>query len=321
MSRAFTLFEHEAKKFNWKDRDCALIERMRNEIGSEILRPTVRGGIRVIQAAQHVGVIRLRNCTLQILPKIYQSSEANEKQQAKEATRNLLYMLEFAGQLPVREHALAPLLRFGDNWFELLTRLFASHLLEEWQRGAYRIYQTVEEDLPVLKGKWLIANQLKRPARRHIFSVAYDEFTADNHLNRIFRFVVERLWRLTRDSGNRQRLGELRQWMDEVELLPSVTVADANPSQLTRLNQRFAPLLNLARLFLDGGTLQMTEGDLSTFAFVFDMNQLFEMFIASFIRRYRSEILDDQLADCELLIQSRARVSSSPDAINAVYFR
>lgn len=64
-------------------------------------------------------------------------------------------------------------------------------------------------------------------------------------------------------------------------------------------------MLNLSRLFLDGGTLQIAAGDVSTFAFVFDMNKLFEAFIASFIKRRRTEILDDQLLDCELLVQSR----------------
>jgi 5-methylcytosine-specific restriction endonuclease McrBC regulatory subunit McrC len=78
---------------------------------------------------------------------------------------------------------------------------------------------------------------------------AYDEFTADNSLNRVFRFVTERLRLLTRDNSNRQMPGELRQWMEEVRLLPHVTVAEASTSILTRLNQRYAPLLNLARLF------------------------------------------------------------------------
>lgn len=305
MPHSLTLFEHEAKPFDWSDRDLVLLDRMNSAAGAETLRLTARGRTRVIQAAQHVGVVRLRNRTIQILPKIYRRSETDEKARASTATRNLLYMLERTGDLPIREHALAPLLKFGDDWFEILTRLFASHLLEEWQRGAYRTYHTVQDDLPVLKGKWLVSEQLKHPSRRHIFSVAYDEFTADNQLNRVFRFVVERLWQLTRDSGNRQVLGELRQWMDEVTLSSRVTAADANPVQLTRLNERFRPLLNLARLFLEGGTLQMTAGDVSSFAFVFDMNQLFEAFIASVIHRHRSEILDDQLADCELLIQSR----------------
>src|SRR4029434_1566849 len=102
---------------------------------------------------------------------------ADENLRAKQATSNLLRMLAYAGEVPIREHQLAPLLRQTNDWFEILTRLFATHLREEWQRGAYRTYRTVEDDQPVLKGKWRITDQLRRPMRQHIFSVSYDEFT------------------------------------------------------------------------------------------------------------------------------------------------
>lgn len=155
-----------------------------------------------------------------------------------------------------------------------------------------------------MKGKWRISHQLRNPARQHIFSISYDEFTADNELNRIFRFVVERLLRLTRDAGNRQTLEELREWMVEVTLLPHFTAAQAPPTLLTRLNARFTSLLNLARLFLDDGSIQVASGDFSTFAFVFDMNALFESFIVEFIRRHRKMILPPALKNVELLPQS-----------------
>ena len=306
MTKPLTLFEYESKEFDWTDRDCALLERMRVSLKTEVLRPTVRGGKRAIQAAQHVGVVRLRNRTVQILPKIHrQSDKDSDDVKTREATANLLRMLAYAGELQVREHELAPLMRQTDNWFEILTRLFATHLREKWQRGAHRNYQTVEDDLPLLKGKWRIAAQLKRPLRRHIFSVSYDEFTADNQLNRIFRYVVEKLWHLTHDNDNKQLLGELRQWLDEVTLLPHVTVADATPKQLTRLNEHYRPLLNLAQLFLDGGSLQMAADDFSTFSFVFDMNELFESFVATFIRRHAAAILPPELQACDYLVQSR----------------
>ena len=157
----------------------------------------------------------------------------------------------------------------------------------------------------MLKGTWRITEQIRRPERKHIFAVTYDEFTADSPINRVFRYVVERLWHLTRDANNRRLLGDLRQWMDEVSLLPSVTAADAGPTLLTRLNQQYTPLLNLVRLFLDGGALQLAADDLTTFAFVFDMNQLFEAFIANFIRRHRDEILPPALRPCDMLVQSR----------------
>lgn len=303
-----TIFEHEyTDGFAWTARDGATLERLRRAAGADVLRATVvRNGRRELQAAQYVGVVRLGQRTVQVLPKIYRASVArDDKERSTEATRNLLYLLAYAGRLPVREQELAPLMRAGADWFEILTRLFATHLREEWQRGAHRHYQTVEADSPVLKGKWRIAAQLRHPLRQHIFAVAYDEFTADNALNRVFRFVVERLWQLTRDGGNRRLLSELREWLDEVTLVSHLTAADAAPTLVPRRHPRFAPLLNLARLFLAGGALQLTAGQLDTFAFVFDMNQLFESFIINFISRHRAHILPPALAACELLPQTR----------------
>lgn len=306
MNHTTTLFEHETTTgFRWTDRDLAALERLRRSIGTEILRPVVRGGGRELQATQYVGVVRFGSRTVQVLPKIHQSSGGTNEQRAREATRNLLHLLEYAGQLPVREHGLANLLTRDMNWFEILTRLFATHLMEEWQRGPARNYQTIEDELPKLKGKWRLTEQLRRPERKHVFAVAHDEFTADNPLNRVFRFVVERLWRLTLDGTNRQWLGELRQWLDEVSLLPSVTANDVRPSLVSRLNRRFEPLLNLARLFLNNGALQIAAGDLSSFAFLFDMNRVFEGFLVNFIRRNRSEILPPSLCECDLLPQTR----------------
>ncbi len=305
MTSTFTIFEHEyTTGFNWTDTEAAALERINKAFGTEVLRATVRAGKHELRAAQHVGIVRVGGRTIQVLPKIHRTGSSTDEERAIDATRNLLYMLAYAGQLPVREHALASLLRRGADWFEILTRIFATHLLEEWQHGAYRNYQSLNDESPVLKGKWRISHQLRNPARGHIFSVTYDEFTDDNELNRIFRFVVERLWKLTRDGDNRQTLGELRQWMEGITLLPRVTSMQATPALLTRLNARFAPLLNLARLFLDEGAIQLASGDLSTFAFVFDMNALFESFLIEFIRRHREEILPSALCSCELLPQS-----------------
>ena len=50
---------------------------------------------------------------------------------------------------------------------------------------------------------------------------------------------------------------------------------------------------------------QPAAADFSTFSFVFDMNQLFESFIAGFIDRHRAEVLPDALRDCQLLPQTR----------------
>ncbi len=300
-SDTITLFEYETTD-QLSDLDLIHLSRLSRRTGIEILKPSLRNGKTYFQARQYVGTVRLGNRTIQILPKIYCKSSREQSEQ--EAAQNLLLMLDYAGYLGIREVGLAALQR-SQNWFEVLVYLFATHLKRQWQRGASRRYQSMDANLPVLKGKWQIAAQIRRPEQKHRFSVTYDEFTSDTQLNRLLRYVVESLWRLTQDSLNRKHLSDLRFSMDEVTLLPTMSVQDAAQIQLTRLDEHYRPLLNLARLFLENLGLQVSANDLTSFAFVFDMNQLFERFLIAFISRHRKEILPDSLQSCELLPQGR----------------
>ncbi len=182
MPQPITLFEHEiyaGSPLAWSPQENAHLQRLRRAANDELIRPLYRDGRVVPQATQYVGVLRIGSHTIQVLPKMCRAPDSDPAQQHREATRNLLYLLSIALDVPVHEQELAPLLRQGTDWFEILTHLFTSHLQTEWQRGAHRGYQMEEEELPVLRGTWRIAEQLRRPAGGHRFSVAYDEFTAD----------------------------------------------------------------------------------------------------------------------------------------------
>lgn len=284
MSQLLSIYEHQAVAYEWSEDDVASLERLRRTAGADILRAVVSRGRKCLQAAQYVGVVRLGQRCFQILPKIYRA-DATSTERARQATGNLLHMLQAAGQVLVREHSFAGLLRRDLDWFEVLTRLFATHLSEEWDRGAFRAYEAIDDEQPVLRGSWRVAHQLRRPERKHILAITYDEFTPNTPLNRLLRFVVERLWLVTRDAKNRRLLGELRCRMTDVALPPTFSPEAADGIVLTRLSQRYAPVLNLARLFLRSSSLQLTFGTVQTFAFVFDMNRLFEQFVSETVRR------------------------------------
>ena len=138
MGQVITLFEHDTEEFDWTDKDLVVLDRLAQKADAELLRPTVRGGRKVLVATQHVGVFRLGNRTVQVLPKIYRADETTDP--AERATRNLLHMLQIANEVQIREQGLANLLKKRMDWFEILTRLFALHLREEWQRGPSRGY-------------------------------------------------------------------------------------------------------------------------------------------------------------------------------------
>jgi 5-methylcytosine-specific restriction enzyme subunit McrC len=299
-AEVLTLFEYEETTLS--DREAKEVSRVSRFLGVEVLKPVVRQGVTCYQARQFIGVLRLGRRTLQILPKIHQSRD--RVQSEREASRSLLWMLDYAEDLNIKESEVAALQQAKD-WFEVLIYLFASNLRRQWLQAAPRSYESIDATLPVLKGKWQIVAQMRRPEQKHQFSVIYDEFTADNPLSRVFRYVVEALWRLTQNSQNRQMLSELRYWMDEVTLLPVITSETARKIQLTRLNQQYEPLLNLARLFLERLGLQLSASNLAAFGLVFDMNQLFERFVTGFVQRHRSELLPPFLEHCQLLPQGK----------------
>lgn len=306
-TKIITLFEYEMTD-QFSDRDIRDLDRLNRKHGVEILRPVVQQGKTCFQARQYVGVLRLGHCTLQILPKIHRTQEmagvegrANAEQGA---AQNLLLMLDYAGYLGIRETNLASL-KNATDWLEILIYLFSLNLKRQWLQGAFRTYETIDAILPVLKGKWRLPAQMRRIEQKHLFSVTYDELTVDNALSRIFRYVVECLWYRTRNSQSRQMLSDLRYWMDEVTLLPDVTPQMAQHISLTRLNQQYEPLLNLARLFLERMGLELFVKDQTAFAFIFDMNQLFERFLTNFIQQHRQEVLPTVLQTCQILPQGQ----------------
>jgi 5-methylcytosine-specific restriction enzyme subunit McrC len=126
-------------------------------------------------------------------------------------------------------------------------------------------------------------------------------------LNRIFRFVVEALLLQTIDHKNRSLLLDLRDWLAPAHRLPSVSKHQLDGTQFTRLNNRYIPAFNLARLFIEGSILQLAGGGHQTFAFVFDMNVLFEAFVAGFISRYKHLILPAGWEGVSILVKAKGQ--------------
>ncbi len=64
--------------------------------------------------------------------------------------------------------------------------MFASGLLNELKKGIYKEYITEQDNLPVLKGKYLINENLKYNFTKNKIYCEYDEFSPNNFLNQFF---------------------------------------------------------------------------------------------------------------------------------------
>jgi len=266
------------------------IEQLNRSAGKDILSIGRKG----LSAHAQVGIIRVRNLDFEILPKI-DHSDKKQKKAAHAAACNLLWMLSIAGDINIQEHKIGQMSETPGSWFELLTHLFAAGLHREALSGFSHQYISQRSIQPVLRGRWEIHRQFTRqPYPQPNFDVVVDEFTADIPLNRIFRWVVERLFELTSDSENKLLLAELR------ERFGQVTLPDRLPSDLisqihfSRLDDRFQPAFNLANLFLSANVVHLAGGNQASYAFTFDMNILFERFVAGFLKLRRTQLLPEQ---------------------------
>lgn len=253
-----------------------------------------------LSATENVGLIQVKNLSIEILPKIYKEN-SNKIEQAQ---KNLLYLLYYCYDIPIAESEIALMQKRKSNWFEILTYIYSKKLQDLFKKGANKQYITIEENLPLLKGKWMIQQHIRiNTFQKHLFYVNYDEFSVDIPLNRILRFVTNKLKFQSQDLSNRNSLCMLDQWMEEISLISNAS-PELKKVIFTRLNENFRPVFNLAILFIEGHAIEPSVGSSNAFAFTFDMNLLFESFIGKFIKNNRNEILPEHLKNCNIHLQA-----------------
>ncbi|MDD5615782.1 MAG: hypothetical protein PHH85_06220 [Candidatus Methanoperedens sp.] len=295
MPRTITLFEHQKCSYKY------LMERYGFQKEHRSILKKLYGDKKIFYflddafvATEQVGIVRAGDFSIEILPKIDMTGKADaiDAESVNSARTNLLVLLRYAFDLKAYENEIAAMHKKPADWFEILTFLYAKNLQEALKRGIFRNYITYEENLGVLKGKWLISQHLKiNRFQKHRFYVQYDEFSPDNLLNQVLKHAAIQMRCRSMYASNRQQLAMLSDWMDEVILPSALNNAVLEQIIFTRLNERFRPLFNLAKLFLEHQATETKVGATSAFAYTFDMNKLFEKFIARFIQEHRGRIL------------------------------
>lgn len=90
---------------------------------------------------------------------------------------------------------------------------------------------------------------------------------------------------------------DLEGWLQSVQLPATITQSDLDQIIFNRLNERYYPAFQMAQLLLQGLTVQLLAGGQRAIAFVFDMDRLFEQFVASFLQTYKNRILPHDWQD------------------------
>ncbi|MHA1972497.1 MAG: McrC family protein [Candidatus Hodarchaeales archaeon] len=252
-----------------------------------------------IKATSNVGIISVGQNTIQILPKL--TRDENESQIIK----NLLFMLSYTNKIKIKETEISRLTeRKSSQIFEILIYLYAKNLLETLGKNYYRDYQLCEDNLFYVKGRISFQENIKQNhVNKHRVYCHYSEFTDNVLLNQIFRYTTLLLTQITVNQENYVMLKKISFILSDVELI-QIKPEDFQKIRLNRLNQCYEPLLQLAKIFITEGSIELFNNNLETYTFVFQMEQLFEEFIAEFIRRNRRKL---GLVGVDIRVQDRSK--------------
>ena len=248
-----------------------------------------RSGIRLFDFGRHsvkarsfVGLVRVGDQTIQVLPKIFEREAEN--------LALLLILLTYTRNLRIRKTGLASIEASRGSFLEVWIRHFAEELNRLLLRDPRRRYRDERERVPFIKGKLLfqedIAGQSKLDAR---YPCRFQVFDANHRLYQLLKYCNGLLLRLTAVHATKNILLQNDLLLASVEPR-AFTRQEADSIRLTRLDRAYEPVLELSRLILARSTLDLRAGRISALAFVFDMNVLFEQFVAEFIRRHKAEI-------------------------------
>lgn len=236
-----------------------------------------------IRARGVVGVIAARGCQLEILPKI----EAMGENRTDDATlrRRLVHMLAVARDIRIDAQTSASLGWQRDTLLEILIRLFCSRMIEAVRQGLPRRYIAHEDDLPALRGRLDVTRQFSTlAAQPQKLACRYDELSADIPLNQVMKATISKLSGLATATDNQRILRELSFAYADISAVPPSALR-WDLTTLDRTNRRWRDLFSLARLLLGERYQTTSSGPTEGHALLFEMNVLFETYIARLLRR------------------------------------
>ena len=250
----------------------------------ELMSLSARLGIgKVITAKNYVGVITTRDGTeIEILPKL--TLAGGDSDQA--IRKVFLTMLRTVQEAPFKTFRTAHLNTSRMRLLDLFVRMFLDEAHRLIQRGLKSDYSAKQGNETYVRGKIVFSEHIRKNLlhRERVF-VEYDVFRLDCPENRLVKSTALYLQRHTTDLQNRRDLRSMLSVMDQVPASKNVEQDFLRCSQ-SRSMSDYQRLLELCKVFLRGQSFTAFSGEQAALALLFPMEQIFESYVATILRRY-----------------------------------
>ena len=265
-------------------KDCDL-EKLHNYLECQKLTSALKVTPVGIETTSWVGVIKYKNTHFQILPKLICNNEDKEN-----ILKNLIFMLSYTKKLDIKTSNEARLSTAKNPFIEILIREYAKSLFECLKRLTPKRYAREEDNLNYLKGKIKFTENVRHnSSNRAKFYCEYDEFSENNILNQLFLFVSTCLYNISNDSYNKKTLKFIINYYSDIQLV-RFDKFKAEKIKLSRNQELFKKPFNLAKMFVEKTSVDLSKNKFENITLIWDMNKLFEEFVFEIMKKYEAEL-------------------------------
>ena len=274
----------EYQELNEQNLDCDL-DKLQSFLKCQNLEPALKITRQGIKTKSWVGVIKYKKLHLEILPKLICNKDDNIQ-----ILNNLLFMLSYTKKLNIKTSNVAKLSTSKKPFIEVLIREFAQSLFDSLKRFTPKKYVREEENLNYLKGKLKFSENIRyNSANQAKFYCEYDEFSENNILNQLFLFVSTCLYNISNDSYNKKTLKFIINYYSDINLV-RFDKFNAEKIKLSRNQELFKKPFNLAKMFVEKTSVDLSKNKFENITLIWDMNKLFEEFVFEIMKKNESEL-------------------------------
>jgi 5-methylcytosine-specific restriction enzyme subunit McrC len=266
------------KGITLSSRDRILADELMFESEPKLLVEELREGLR-IKARSWVGVVRFEEFEVHIEPKL-----AGDQ-------IGLINMINFTAGLDAlsKNSGARSIAIEGVDLFDLIALLLVEACEGVVRKGLFADYVECEDNLPVVRGRLLGDRQiLRRFGQIDRLECRFDEQQYDSAENQLLGVALRACGRRVIHGGVRRRAKELQAIFENI-CDPAKFDGESAGQMLVyhRLNEHYREAHEIARFVLDGLGIHdvFAKGDTTCFAFLIDMNTLFERFVYRLIDR------------------------------------
>jgi len=228
-----------------------------------------------LKATSWVGTVKIPNShTIIVKPKV--------------GNLNFIKMLVYAEDLEGIEFFDLVTASEGEFLVDFMARLFIQLIKPIAEEGIYKSYVTITEEIPSVKGRLLLAQNIRHPRLTHEkFWCEYDELSTDILENQILLYctklfsVLVKNYSIRSDLHNFQSILE-SEGVSEIYLEPY----HLDLISLQKMNEHYEQALKLCEFILRFAWYHdfAKEETLPIYGFLYDMNELFQNFVTKVVK-------------------------------------